>query len=75
MAVFGEGFVQPGAGKRRGGQVLIDSAQLPLQQVEAQAARHGSVALMAYPGAGGDGFARGQRQVIQGQLQGGLLAR
>ncbi|MNH37961.1 hypothetical protein D3C79_989320 [compost metagenome] len=68
MTVIGEGFVQPGAGQGGGWQVLVHSAQLPLQQVEAQAPGHGGVALTSHAGTGGNGFAHGQREVVEGKL-------
>ncbi|CAI8903800.1 hypothetical protein EMIT0P201_30232 [Pseudomonas chlororaphis] len=74
-AVVGEGFVQPAGGQRRGGQVLIDPAQPALQQVEGQAPGHRAVALAAHPGAGGDGLAQGQAQVVEGQVQRRALGR
>lgn len=64
-AVVGEGFVEPGAGQRWRGQIVVDAAQLALQYVEPQAAGHGGVALAADAGAGGDGFAEGQGEVVE----------
>ena len=68
MAVFGEGFVQPGAGQGRGGQVLVNAAQLSLQQVETQAPGHRGVALASDASAGGDGFTHRQREIVERQL-------
>src|SRR5690606_37276432 len=44
-----------------------------LQQIEAQPPGHGLVALAAFTGAGGDGFAERQTEVVAGKLQSGRL--
>ncbi|MCY1449586.1 hypothetical protein D9M71_663360 [compost metagenome] len=72
-AIFLEGLLQPGHGQRWGRQVFVSLALLALQQVEAQAAGHRGVALAPHAGAGGDGFAQRQAQVVQRQLQAGCL--
>ncbi|MNQ86142.1 hypothetical protein D3C85_1013270 [compost metagenome] len=69
-AVVGELFGQPGRRQGRRGQVLVDAAQFALQQVEGQAPGHGAIALAAHAGAGGDGLAERQGQIIQREAQG-----
>src|SRR3990167_6697480 len=72
-AVVGEVFRQPGSRQGGRGQVLVDTAQVALQQAEGQAPGHGAIALAAHTGAGGDGFAERQGQVIQRESQGRSL--